>query len=76
MSLPVKTLLTVLLCVLSTTVFAQSEGDDPVSLVINTTSSIFSEVDENISPGEVVGVLNAGSAIEIALGLPESVMKR
>ena len=48
MSLPVKTLLTVLLCVLSTTVFAQSEGDDPVSLVINTTSSIFSEVDENI----------------------------
>ena len=37
-------------------------------------AAVNSEVDENISPGEVVGVLNAGSAIEISLGLPESVI--
>jgi len=37
-------------------------------------ATVNSEVDENISPGEVVGVLNAGSAIEISLGLPESII--
>ncbi len=37
-------------------------------------AAVNSEVDENVSPGEVVGVLNAGSAIEISLGLPESVI--
>jgi len=37
-------------------------------------AAVNSEVDENISPGEVVGVLNAGSAIEISLGLPESII--
>ena len=37
-------------------------------------ASVISEVDENVSPGQVVGVLNAGTAIEISLGLPESVI--
>ena len=37
-------------------------------------ASVAAEVDENVSPGNVVGVLNAGTAIEIALGLPESVI--
>jgi RND family efflux transporter MFP subunit len=37
-------------------------------------ASVSAEVDENVSPGQVVGVLNAGTAIEIALGLPESVI--
>ncbi|WP_295830345.1 efflux RND transporter periplasmic adaptor subunit [uncultured Winogradskyella sp.] len=37
-------------------------------------ASVTSEVDENVSPGQVVGVLNAGTAIEISLGLPESVI--
>ena len=43
-------------------------AEDGVIAVVN------SEVDENVSPGEVVGVLNAGSAIEISLGLPESII--
>ncbi|WP_299228990.1 efflux RND transporter periplasmic adaptor subunit [uncultured Psychroserpens sp.] len=37
-------------------------------------ASVSAEVDENVSPGQTVGVLNAGTAIEIALGLPESVI--
>ncbi|WP_431158487.1 efflux RND transporter periplasmic adaptor subunit [Winogradskyella poriferorum] len=37
-------------------------------------ASVATEVDENVSPGQVVGVLNAGTAIEIALGLPESII--
>ncbi|MFK7780886.1 efflux RND transporter periplasmic adaptor subunit [Psychroserpens sp.] len=37
-------------------------------------ASVSAEVDENVSPGQVVGVLNAGTAIEISLGLPESVI--
>jgi len=37
-------------------------------------ASVSSEVDENVSPGQAIGVLNAGTAIEIALGLPESVI--
>jgi len=37
-------------------------------------ASVSSEVDENVSPGQVVAVLNAGTAIEISLGLPESVI--
>ena len=37
-------------------------------------ASVGAEVDENVSPGQVVGVLNAGNAIEIGLGLPESVI--
>jgi len=37
-------------------------------------ASVNAEVDENVSPGQTIGVLNAGTAIEIALGLPESVI--
>lgn len=37
-------------------------------------ASVSAEVDENVSPGEPIGVLNAGTAIEISLGLPESVI--
>jgi multidrug efflux system membrane fusion protein len=37
-------------------------------------ASVKAEVDENVSPGQVIGVLNAGTAIEISLGLPESVI--
>ncbi|PWK17940.1 multidrug efflux system membrane fusion protein [Xanthomarina spongicola] len=39
-------------------------------------SSVISEIDENVNPGQVVGVLNAGSAIEISIGLPESVINK
>ncbi|MEM6514794.1 MAG: efflux RND transporter periplasmic adaptor subunit [Bacteroidota bacterium] len=39
-----------------------------------TIASVASEVDENVSPGQIVAVLNAGSAIEISIGLPESVI--
>ena len=37
-------------------------------------ASVVAEVDENVSPGQTIGVLNAGTAIEIDLGLPESVI--
>ena len=37
-------------------------------------SSVSVEVDENVSPGQIIGVLNAGTAIEISLGVPESVI--
>lgn len=37
-------------------------------------SSIKAEIDENISPGQTVAVLNAGQQMEIALGIPESVI--
>ena len=37
-------------------------------------ASVAAEVDENVSPGQAIGVLNAGTAIEISLGLPESVI--
>ena len=37
-------------------------------------ASVSAEVDENVTPGQVIGVLNAGTAIEIKLGLPESVI--
>ncbi len=39
-----------------------------------TIASISAEVDENASPGQTVAVLNAGTEMEIALGLPESVI--
>ncbi len=38
-------------------------------------ASVSSELDENVTPGQTIGVLNAGTAIEISLGLPESVVK-
>ncbi len=37
-------------------------------------ASVSAEVDENVSPGQAIGVLNAGTAIEISLGLPESII--
>jgi RND family efflux transporter MFP subunit len=37
-------------------------------------ASVLAEVDENVSPGQTIGVLNAGTAIEIELGLPESII--
>ena len=37
-------------------------------------SGITAEVDENVSPGQVVAVLNAGTDMEISLGIPESVI--
>ncbi len=37
-------------------------------------ASVTAEVDENVSSGQAIGVLNAGTAIEISLGLPESVI--
>ena len=37
-------------------------------------ASVAAEVDENVTPGQQIGVLNAGTAIEIEIGLPESVI--
>ncbi|MEO1012469.1 MAG: efflux RND transporter periplasmic adaptor subunit [Bacteroidota bacterium] len=37
-------------------------------------TSVTAEVDENVSPGQTVAVLNAGTEMEIALGLPESII--
>lgn len=37
-------------------------------------SSVSSEINENVSPGQIVGVLNADGRKEISLGLPESVI--
>ncbi len=52
MKLSVRILLLLLSCVSSISVFAQAEGDDPVSLVIKTTNSIFTKVDENFESYE------------------------
>lgn len=39
-----------------------------------TIASVEVELDENISAGQVIAVLNAGSSMEIAVGIPESVI--
>ena len=39
-------------------------------------ASVTAEVDENVSAGQPVAVLNAGADMEISLGLPESVITR
>ena len=39
-----------------------------------TIASVNAELNENVAAGQAVGVLNAGSSMEIALGLPESVI--
>jgi phospholipid transport system substrate-binding protein len=52
MKLSVRILLLLLSCASSISVFAQAEGDDPVSLVINTTNGIFTKVDENFESYE------------------------
>ena len=41
-----------------------------------TIASVNVELDENVGLGRTVAVLNAGSSLEIALGLPESVINR
>lgn len=41
-----------------------------------TIASVNVELDETVSPGQIVAVLNAGEEIEIDLGLPESVISR
>ena len=52
MKLSVRILLLLLCCALSSSSFAQSEGNDPVSLVTNTTNSIFTKVDMNFEAYE------------------------
>ena len=37
-------------------------------------SAVHAELDENVGVGQVIAVLNAGSTMEISLGLPESVI--
>ena len=37
-------------------------------------SAVTSEIDENVASGQTVATLNAGSAMEITLGIPESVI--
>ncbi|MCF2874724.1 MULTISPECIES: efflux RND transporter periplasmic adaptor subunit [unclassified Tenacibaculum] len=37
-------------------------------------SSVEAEIDENVSPGQTIATLNAGTDMEIFLGLPESVI--
>ena len=35
-------------------------------------SAVYSEIDENASPGQTVAILNSGTDMEITLGIPES----
>lgn len=37
-------------------------------------SSVMAEVDENVSPGQTVATLNSGRNMEMAIGIPESVI--
>ena len=37
-------------------------------------AAVNAEVDENVNPGQVVAILNAGTDMEISIGLPESVI--
>ena len=37
-------------------------------------ASVAAEIDENVSPGQTVAVLNAGTDMEITLGIPESII--
>ena len=39
-----------------------------------TIAAVNAEVDENVNPGQVVAILNAGTDMEISIGLPESVI--
>lgn len=41
-----------------------------------TIASVYAEVDENVGAGQAVAVLNAGTTMEIALGLPESIINQ
>lgn len=39
-------------------------------------AQVNAEIDENVSPGQTIAVLNAGTDMEISLGLPENVINR
>ncbi|CAM1364730.1 efflux RND transporter periplasmic adaptor subunit [Tenacibaculum xiamenense] len=39
-------------------------------------ASVNAEIDENVSPGQTIATLNAGTDMEISLGLPESVINQ
>ncbi len=52
MKLPAKMLLLLLFYTASINLFAQAGADDPVSLVINTTNRIFTELDQNFEKYE------------------------
>jgi len=52
MNPPLRFFIFLLFFASSINVYAQTEGDDPVSLVISTTSQIFAEVDENFKSYE------------------------
>lgn len=39
-------------------------------------SAVNSEIDENVTPGQTIAVLNAGTDMEISLGIPESSINR
>ncbi len=39
-------------------------------------ASVDAEIEENVNPGDLIAVLNAGTDMEISLGLPESVINR
>lgn len=41
-----------------------------------TIASVHAEIDENVGAGQAVAVLNAGTTMEIALGLPESIINQ
>lgn len=43
----------------------------PLSGII---ASVSAEINENVSPGQTIAVLNAGQSMEISLGIPESVI--
>ena len=39
-------------------------------------ASVSAEIDENVNPGQVVAVLNAGNEMTISMGIPESVINQ
>ncbi|MGB5360853.1 MAG: efflux RND transporter periplasmic adaptor subunit [Eudoraea sp.] len=39
-------------------------------------AAVNAEIEENVSPGQNIAVLNAGTEMEISLGLPESIINR
>lgn len=52
MKVQARFLTLLVLCLISMDIFAQPEGNDPVSLVTNSTNSIFSKVDKNFEEYE------------------------
>lgn len=39
-------------------------------------AQVDTEIDENVSPGQIIAILNVGADMKIALGLPENVINR